>query len=57
MPKTKTQGVVFWEALKEAAYMWIFVFLFFNLWGNRIGHGLAGKIIRPEQYLRISQWC
>lgn len=42
-------NIVFWEALKEAAYMWIFVFLFSNLWGNRIGHGLAGKIIRPEQ--------
>lgn len=38
---------VFWAALVEAAYMWIFVFLFSNLWGNRIGHGLAEKIIRP----------
>lgn len=42
-------NIVFWEALKEAAYMWIFVFLFSNLWGNRIGHGLADKIIRPGQ--------
>lgn len=42
-------NIVFWEALKEAAYMWIFVFIFSNLWGNRIGHGLAEKIIRPEQ--------
>lgn len=42
-------NIVFWEALKEAAYMWIFVFLFSNLWGNRIGHGLAEKIIRPGQ--------
>lgn len=42
-------NVVFWEALKEAAYMWIFVFVFSNLWGNRIGHALAGRIIRPEQ--------
>lgn len=39
---------VFLGALIEAAYMWIFVFLFSNLWGNRIGHALAGKIIRPE---------
>lgn len=41
-------NIVFWEALKEAAYMWIFVFLFSNLWGNKIGHALAAKIIRPE---------
>lgn len=40
---------VFWEALKEASFMWILVFLFSNLWGNRIGHGLARRIIRPEQ--------
>lgn len=42
-----TNGV-FLGALIEAAYMWIFVFIFSNLWGNRIGHGLANKIIRPE---------
>ena len=40
---------VFPDALAEAAYMWIFVFLFSNLWGNRLGHALAKKIIRPEQ--------
>lgn len=40
---------VFPDALAEAAYMWIFVFLFSNLWGNRLGHALAEKIIRPEQ--------
>ena len=40
---------VFPDALVEAAYMWIFVFLFSNLWGNRLGHALAAKIIRPEQ--------
>lgn len=39
---------VFWNALLEAAYMWIFVFLFSNLWGNRIGHKLAAKICRLE---------
>ena len=40
---------VFPAALLEAAYMWIFVFLFSNLWGNRIGHTLAERIIRPGQ--------
>ena len=40
---------VFPDALVEAAYMWIFVFLFSNLWGNRLGHALAARIIRPEQ--------
>lgn len=40
---------VFPDALAEAAFMWIFVFLFSNLWGNRLGHALAEKIIRPEQ--------
>lgn len=40
---------VFLSALVEASYMWLFVFLFSNLWGNRIGHALAGRIIRPGQ--------
>lgn len=40
---------VFLDALVEAAYMWIFVFIFSNLWGNKIGHAIAGKIIRPKQ--------
>lgn len=39
---------VFPAALLEAAYMWIFVFLFSNLWGNRLGHKLAAKICRPQ---------
>lgn len=39
---------VFLAALLEAAYMWIFVFLFSNLWGNRLGHKLAAKICRPQ---------
>ncbi|MGN0204406.1 MAG: DUF2798 domain-containing protein [Coprococcus sp.] len=42
-------NIVFLDALIEAAYMWIFVFIFSNLWGNKIGHALAGKIIRPEK--------
>ncbi len=40
---------IFWDALIEASYMWIFVFIFSNLWGNRIGHGIAEKIIRPGE--------
>lgn len=40
---------VFLLALQEAAYMWILVFLFSNLWGNRLGHRIAAKIVRPEQ--------
>ena len=40
---------VFPHVLVEASTMWIFVFLFSNLWGNRLGHALAEKIIRPEQ--------
>lgn len=40
---------VFLSALFEAAYMWIFVFLFSNLWGNKLGHCIAKKLVRPEQ--------
>ena len=39
-------NAVFWDALLEAAYMWIFVFLFSSLWGSRIGHALAARICR-----------
>lgn len=42
-------NIVFWEALKEAAYMWLFVFIFSNLWGNKIGHKLAHSVVRPQQ--------
>lgn len=42
-------NAVFWDALVEASYMWLFVFLFSNLWGNRLGHALAERIIRPGQ--------
>ena len=38
---------VFLEALIEVSYMWILVFIFSNLWGNRVGRKLAGKIVRP----------
>ena len=40
---------VFWDALLEAAYMWIFVFFFSNLWGNRIGHKLAALIFHDAK--------
>ena len=39
--------LVFWDALKETAYMWLFVFLFSNLWGNRLGRALAARRTRP----------
>ena len=39
---------VFWDALLEAAYMWLFVFLFSTLWGNRLGHTLAARVTRTE---------
>ncbi|MBP7349137.1 MAG: hypothetical protein KA965_10685 [Butyrivibrio sp.] len=29
--------------------MWMFVFLFSSLWGNRIGHAIAGRMICPEK--------
>lgn len=41
-------NLVFRDALLEAAYMWIFVFLFSDLWGNRLGHALAERVCRPE---------
>ena len=41
-------NTVFRDALLEATYMWIFVFLFSNLWGNRIGRALAARICRTE---------
>lgn len=40
---------VFLGALVEASYMWIFVFIFSNLWGTRGGAGLAGRLIDPER--------
>ena len=39
---------VFLGALLETAYMWILVFLFSSLWGNRLGHRLASKICLPQ---------
>lgn len=39
---------VFLSALLEASYMWIFVFIFSNLWGNRIGAELSSKLINTD---------
>ena len=39
-------GSVFVPALKEMAYMGILVFLFSNLWGNRLGAAFARKHVR-----------
>lgn len=40
---------VFGEALKEAAYMGLIVFLFSNLWGNRVGAGFAARVSDPQR--------
>ena len=38
---------IFLEALIEAAYMGIFVFITSNLWGNKIGAAFASKYTEP----------
>lgn len=38
---------VFLPALKEAAFMWLFVFLFSNLFGNTLGKKLAFRHVTP----------
>ena len=40
-------NAVFPAALLEASYMGLFVFLFSNLWGNRIGAAFAAKHTDP----------
>lgn len=40
---------VFWDALIEALYMGVFVFIFSNLWGNRIGGAFAARYTDPEK--------
>jgi hypothetical protein len=42
-------NTVFVAALKEAAYMGILVFIFSNLWGNRIGAKFAQRHCNPEK--------
>ena len=41
--------IVFWEALKEAAYMGLFVFIFSTLWGNRLGAAFASRHADPSR--------
>ncbi len=40
---------VFLGAAVEASYMGLFVFLFSNLWGNRLGAKLAARHMDPER--------
>jgi len=40
---------VFTDALLEASYMGIFVFIFSGLWGNRIGASFARRHTDPEK--------
>ena len=40
---------VLWEALKEAAYMGVLVFVLSNLWGNRLGARFAAKVCDPAR--------
>lgn len=40
---------VLWEALKEAAYMGVLVFVFSNLWGNRLGARFAARVCDPAR--------
>lgn len=42
------RNTVFLGALKEASFMWLFVFLFSNLWGNRLGAKLADKLVSEQ---------
>ena len=43
------RNTVFLGALKEASFMWLFVLLFSNLWGNRLGAKLADKLVSPQR--------
>ena len=40
---------VFPDALKEMSYMGLFVVLFSNLWGNRIGAAFANRHCNPQK--------
>ena len=41
--------LVFLDAIKETSYMGLFVTLFSNLWGNRIGAAFAAKHCDPQK--------
>lgn len=50
------RNTVFLGALKEASFMWLFVFLFSNLWGNRLymsatAERSTGENCRPYEYI------
>ena len=45
-------NIIFWEALKEAAYMGILVFIFSSLWGNRLGAAFAERHCDPAGITR-----
>lgn len=47
-------NVVFWEAMKEALYMGLFVFLFSSLWGNRLGAAFAAATAIRSGIIPIS---
>ena len=40
---------VFLQALLEALYMGVFVFIISNLWGNRFGANFAQKVVDPQK--------
>ena len=40
---------VFLSSLVEASYMWLFVFLFSNLWGTRAGARLSAGLVDPAR--------
>ena len=40
-------NIIFWEVLKEAAYMGILVFIFSSLWGKPSGSCVCRKALRP----------
>ena len=42
-------NMIFWDALKKALYMGLFVFLFSNLWGNRLGAAFAARHCDPQK--------
>lgn len=42
-------NVVFWEAFREALYMGVFVFIFSNLWGNRVGARFMQRHCDPSR--------
>ena len=42
-------SAVFPAVLLEASYMGLFVFLFSNLYGNRVGASFAAKVTNPER--------